>query len=190
MSEQPEGTVPGAETAADVNQQIIDQAAQQQYRQSLGDFETELQRRMNEANAAFQAQSDQITAQLRRMQDQVQALRAQAGPPEPVVVAKSLAQRVASIAAANPDLGGAHFAGVVDQANRLSEAVQAAADGKGPVDEAARLAHAVPSWFTRVHQRASGKHLEGFTEVLNEAERIAEGLAELVPAAAGIAAKL
>ena len=105
-----------------------------------------------------------------------------------LLLAKSLAQRVHSIASHNPDIHPAHFIGVKDQAARLHDATQAAVNGTGSVQEVVRLAQAVTSWFTRTHPRASGKVLEGTGAALDEAERILDGIAELEPALAGAGA--
>jgi hypothetical protein len=142
---------------------------------------------MTAASAAFESQQGQLTAQIAQLQAQLSAVRQQAGPPEVLLLAKAIAERVASVAAAHPDLGALHFAGVKDQASRLSEAVSAAVDGKGPVADAERLANSIGTWFTRTHPRTSGKFLEGSHSVLDEAERIIEGLGELAPVAAAIA---
>lgn len=186
-----EGTIPGAETAADTVGAMTTQAQQDAaFRAIIGDFEAQLAQKMAAAEAAFEAQRQQLGAQLKQMQAQVAAVRQQAGPPEPVLLAASLKERVANIATHHPDLGAAHFAGVVDQASRLNDAVKAAADGQGTPQEAIHLAQAVSTWFERSHPRISAKFLEGGAEVLNEAERIIAGIADVAPAVAAVASAL
>lgn len=183
----PEG-IPGADTAAPSLEEMAQQLADQKIRSVLSDYEREMADMMAKAQAAYQQQSAAITAQIAQLQGQLAAVRQQAGPPEPLLLANSLAGRVKSIAAANPDLGQLHFTGVIGQAERLAEAVTNAANGTGTVHEAELLTQAVTGWFTRTHPRASSKLLEGTHAALHELERIGEGLAELAPAAAAVAA--
>lgn len=185
MADNPE--VPGTGTAADSVSQMGESLSDAKVRSTLGEFERQLADMMAKAESAFAQQQQQLDAQRAQLAGQIAAVRAQAGPPEAIVLAQSLAQRVQSIADANPDIHPAHFIGVTGQAARLNEAVNAAADGSGPVAEAERLAHAVTTWFTRTHPRASSKFLEGMHAALDEAERILELLPELAPAAEAIA---
>lgn len=186
--EQPVTSVPGAETAAPTLDDMAQRLADEKIRQTLGDYEKQLADMMAKAETAFAQQQAQLDAQRAQLAGQIAAVRAQAGPPEAVTLAASLAQRVQSIANANPDISPVHFVGVVDQANRLNEAVQAAAKGDGTTAEVERLANAVVTWFTRSHPRASSKPLEMSHAVLDEAERIIEALPELAPVAEAIAA--
>lgn len=152
-------------------------------RAALSGFEQDLAAHMKAAEDAFQANQQTIDALTR----QLATVRAQAGPPVASLLADSLAQRVQSIAIANPDLGAAHFAGVISQTQSLAEAVKAVGDGSGDPGEVERIAHGVAAWFTRVHPRTSGKVLEGMHAALDEAERLVEELPQLAPAAAAIA---
>lgn len=186
--EQPVTTVGGAETAAPSVEEMAQQLADAKLRSTLGDYERQLADMMERAQSAFAQQQAQLDAQRAQLAGQIAAVRAQAGPPEAVTLSASLAQRVQSIANANPDISPVHFVGVVQQAQRLDEAVQAAAKGEGTPAEAERLANAVVTWFTRAHPRASSKPLEMAGAVLDEAERIIEKLPELAPAAEAIAA--
>ena len=181
-------TVAGAETAAPTVEEMAQKLADDKIRSTLGDYEQQLADMMAKAETAFAQQQAQLDAQRAQLAGQIAAVRAQAGPPEAVTLAASLAQRVKSIADANPDITPTHFLGVVDQAARLNEAAQAAAAGDGPAGEVERLANAVVTWFTRSHPRASSKPLEGMHAALDEAERILEKLPELAPAAEAIAA--
>lgn len=186
--EQPVPSVPGAETAAPTLDEMAQQLADAKLRSTLGDFEKQLADVMAKAEQSFAQQQAQLDAQRAQLAGQIAAVRAQAGPPAAVTLAASLAQRVQTIAASNPDISPLHFAGVTDQANRLNDAVQAAAKGDGTTAEVERLANAVVTWFTRSHPRVSSKPLEMSHAVLDEAERIIEALPELAPVAEAIAA--
>lgn len=186
--EQPDTTVAGAETAGPTVEQMAEQLADAKLRSTLGDWEKQLADTMAKASDAFAQQQATLKAQIAVLQGQLAAVRQQAGPPEAVVLSASLAQRVKSIASANPDISPVHFVGVVQQAERLDEAVKAAASGDGPTAEAERLANAVLTWFTRSHPRVSSKPLEMMHAALDEAERILEALPELAPAAEAITA--
>lgn len=174
---------PGTDAGASV-EEMADQLAQQKVRTAMSDFEQHLQDILGKSRAAFddqQAQIDHLTRQL-------QQVRQQAGPPDAVNLAKSLATRVQSLATAHPDLGQAHFAGVISQAGQLADMVQAIADGKeSATADAERTAGNIARWFTRTHPRLSAKVIEGWHEAVNEAERIVDALPELVPVASAIA---
>ena len=161
----------------------IEEMISARVRAALSDFEQDLAAHMAASQAAFEANQATIESLTR----QLATVRAQAGPPTGTLLAKSLATRVAAIAAANPDVPAEHFAGVISQAQSLAEATQAVADGKGDPGEVERLANGIGAWFTRVHPRSSGKVLEGMHAALDEAERILEELPKLAPAAAAIA---
>jgi hypothetical protein len=180
--------VSGAGTAAPTVEQMAQNLADEKIRSTLGEYEKQLADMMARAEAAFAQQQQQLDAQRTQLAGQIAAVRAQAGPPQAIILAESLAQRVKSIASANPDIHPLHFTGVTQQADRLHEAVKAAADGSGAVAEAERLANAVMTWFTRSHPRVSSKFLEGAGTALDEAERILEALPELAPVAEAIAA--
>src|SRR5215469_6521117 len=184
--EQPQTDVSGTGTSAETVDEMAQRLADAKIRSTLSDWEQQLNARMSEAAQAFTSQQESLQQQLQALQAQLAGLRQQAGPPEAQLVAESLAQRVQSIADANPDLGKLHFAGVADQAQRLAGAVRAVADGSGDPAEAERLAGAVASFYERAHPRKSGKFLEGYHEVLNEAERVLELLPDLAPAAGAI----
>jgi hypothetical protein len=186
--EQPVTNVAGADTAAPTVDEMARKLADEKIRSTLGEYEKQLADMMAKAETAFAQQQAQLDAQRAQLAGQIAAVRAQAGPPEAITLAAALAQRVKSIAAANPDIHPAHFLGVLGQAERLNDAVQAAHAGEGTVAEVERLANGVVQWFTRSHPRASSKFLEGAHEVLSEAERIVEALPELAPAAEAIAA--
>jgi hypothetical protein len=183
----PQTDVSGAGTAAPTVDEMAQNLAGTDVNSALSDFEKRLAKMMADAEAGFAQQQATLDAQRAQLAGQIAAVRAQAGPPEAIILAESLAQRVQSIAAANPDIHPLHFTGVTQQAARLNDAVKAAASGDGAVAEAERLANAVTQWFTRSHPRVSSKFLEGAHEVLSEAERILEALPELAPAAEAIA---
>lgn len=183
----PDG-IPGSDTAADSIAEMAKAIADQQIRSTLSDYEKQIAAMLAQAQQGFDSQKASFEAQIAGLTQQLAAVRAQAGPPEPLLLAESVAGRVKAIAAANPDLGRLHFAGVTDQADRLAAAVRAAADGSGTTHEAGMLAQSVASWFERAHPRVSGKLLEGAHAALEELERIAEGLGKLEPVAAAVAA--
>lgn len=176
------GQVQGADQTVDAGASI-EEIVSARVRAALSDFEQDLTAHMQAAQKAFDANQATIDSLTR----QLATVRAQAGPPTGTLLAKSLAQRVTAIAAANPDLPAEHFAGVISQAQSLAEATQAVADGKGDPAEVERLANGIGAWFSRVHPRTSGKVLEGMHAALDEAERILEELPKLAPAAAAIA---
>lgn len=183
-----DGVIPGADTSADSVEAMARSLADAQIRAALSDYEKRMAAMLADAQAAMSTQKSMFEQQAAALQSQLAAVRKQAGPPEPLLLAESLAQRVKSIATANPDLGKLHFAGVIGQAERLHEAVSAVADGTGTVHEAELLVQAVTGWFTRSHPRISGKFLEGAHAAVDELERIAEGIAELAPVVGAIAA--
>ena len=163
--------------------QTVQQMQEQAVRAAMSDYEAKLAAMMKAAedqNAAWARQFD-------LMQRQLATVKQQAGPPSAALLAASLATRVDSIAKSNPDLGAAHFSGVLGQAQLLADEVKAVAGGSGSPDRAEQLANGIVSWFTRAHPRVSGKVLEGAHAALDEAERIIDELPKLVPAAAAIA---
>lgn len=177
---------PGTDAGQSV-EQMADQMAQQKVRAAMSDFEQHLADILDRSRAAFddqQAQIDHLTRQL-------QQVRQQAGPPDAVNLARSLATRVQSLAIAHPDLGQVHFAGVLSQAGQLADMVQAIADGKeSATGDAERTAGNIARWFTRTHPRLSSRVIEGWHEAVSEAERIIDALPELVPVAAAVARAL
>jgi hypothetical protein len=164
--------------AGETVQQMQDAAV----RAAMSDYEAKLAEMM----AAADAQSAQFAKQFDLMQRQLATVRQQAGPPVAGLLADSLATRVKSIMIANPDLGAAHFSGVVGQAEVLAEEVKALAAGNGDAARVEQLANGIATWFTRAHPRISGKVLEGMHAALDEAERIVEELPNLVPVAAAL----
>jgi len=176
------GAVQAPDQGTDAGDNIAAMQAQA-VRAAMSDYEAKLAAMLAESerqNAAWKAQFD-------LMQRQLASVQQQAGPPVATLLAQSLATRVDSIAAANPDLAGAHFAGVRSQAQALADEVKAVAGGGGSAVRAEQLANGIAAWFTRAHPRVSGKALEGMHAALDEAERIVEELPKLVPAAAAIA---
>jgi hypothetical protein len=161
----------------------IDQIKQQAVRAAMSDFEKQLNETLANAQNAFASQQSQIDMLTR----QLATVRQQAGPPVAGLLAASLAQRVKSIAIANPDLGAGHFAGIISQTESLADEVGQLAGGSGgSQDRVEQLAASVEQWFNRVHARSSGKFLEGAGSALDEAERIVEELANMAPAAVGL----
>lgn len=154
----------------------------QAVRAAMSDYEAKLASMM----AAADAQAAQFAAQFDLMQRQLATVRQQAGPPVAGLLADSLATRVQTIANTHPDLGAAHFSGVLGQAQTLADEVRAVAAGAGDVHRVEQLAGGIGAWFTRVHPKISGKFLEGSHAALDEAERIIEELPNLVPAAAAL----
>src|SRR5215472_13342145 len=179
------GTATSAPTIDEMAAELA--AEKQKFQSTLSDYERQMNDMFSQASQAYSSQQATLAAQIAQLQGQLQAVKAQAGPPTALLLAQSLAQRVPAIASAHPDLGALHFAGVTDQAARLADAVQAVTDGSGTVQEATHLAQAIGSWFTRSHPRASCKVLEGAHAALDEAERIIEELPSLVPAVTAIA---
>lgn len=179
------GAVQAPDQGTDAGENI--KAMQDQaVRAAMSDYEAKL--------SAMIAQSEQQNAewakQFGMMQRQLATVQQQAGPPVATLLATSLAGRVASIARANPDLGAAHFSGVLSQAQTLADEVKDLAAGNGDENRVEQLAGGIVSWFTRVHPRTSGKVLEGSHAALDEAERIVEELPKLAPVAAAIGSAL
>lgn len=155
----------------------------QAVRAAMSDYEAKLNAMLAQADA----QSAAFAKQFDLMQRQLATVRQQAGPPVAGLLANSLATRIQSIAIANPDLGAAHFSGVLGQAQTLADEVSAVAAGNGDTNRVEQLANGIGQWFTRVHPKVSGKFLEGAAAALDEAERIVDELPNLVPAVAAIA---
>lgn len=163
---------------------ILEQMKQGAVRAALGQFEQELAAMMAKAKANAESQTSALQAQVEALTRQLASVRAQAGPPEALQLANSLATRAHSIAIANPDLGAAHFAGVVSQAQSLADQVKAISEGtSADVTAATNTAHGIAAWFARVHPRTSQKVLEGSHAAMDELERIAELLPDLAPVA-------
>jgi hypothetical protein len=178
------GQVQNADQSVDAGETVAEMQAAA-VRAAMSDYEAKLAAMMKAADeqaAAFAQQFDQMRRQL-------QTVQAQAGPPTATLLAASLATRVQSIAAANPDLGAAHFSGVLGQAQTLADEVKDLAAGSGDEHRVEQLANGITQWFTRVHPRASGKFLEGAGAALDEAERIVEELPKLVAPVAGVLVK-
>jgi hypothetical protein len=157
---------------------------EQAVRAAMSDYEARLAEMIAESekqNAAWKQQFDLMARQLASVQQQ-------AGPPVAALLAQSLATRVDSIAKANPDLGAAHFSGVLSQTATLADEVKNLAAGKGDANRVEQLANGVAAWFTRVHPRMSAKALEGMHAALDEAERIVEELPKLAGTVTAIAA--
>jgi hypothetical protein len=163
----------------------IDAIRSQAVRAAMSDYEAKLTAMMDQAEAQNAAWAKQFDL----MQRQLATVQQQAGPPVAGLLANSLAQRVKSIAIANPDLGMKHFAGIISQTESLADEVKQFASGAGDQDRIERLAAGVEQWFTRVHKRTSGKFLEGADSALDEAERIVEELPNLIPVAGTALAK-
>lgn len=151
-------------------------------RASMSDYEAKLAAMMKAADEQQAAWAKQFDL----MQRQLATVQQQAGPPVAHLLAQSLATRVKSIAAANPDLAAQHFSGVISQTETLADEVKSLAAGNGDAGRVEQLANGILSWFNRVHPRASGKFLEGAHAAIDEAERIIEELPKLAPAAAAI----
>src|ERR1700677_4361985 len=90
-------------------------------RAAMSDYEKQLKDMM----AAAEAQNAQWAKQFSLMQRQRATVQAQAGPTVSALLAQSLPQRVKSIAIANPDLGMAHFSGIIGQTETLADEVKA-----------------------------------------------------------------
>lgn len=176
------GAVQAPDQSVDAGDQIK-QMQDQAVRAAMSDYEAKLAQMM----AAAEQQNAAWSKQFDLMQRQLASVQQQAGPPVAQLLADSLATRIDSIAKSHPDLGAAHFTGVLSQAQTLAAEVSDLAAGKGDPARVEQLAGGVASWFTRVHPRASGKVLEGMHAALDEAERIVEELPKLIPVATAIA---
>jgi hypothetical protein len=154
---------------------VIERIRQQVTRDVLLPMETKIQAMMD----AAQAQQDQLRGQIEALQGQLQATRAQVGPPAATLYATSVAQRVRSVAAANPDLGQAHFAPAVAAADKLAAVSADVTAGKAEVSDLAAAAAPVQQWFTT----RRGRFVEGADTVLAELGHLAEETAKLAAAA-------
>jgi hypothetical protein len=179
------GAVQQPDQGTDAGENIAAMQAQA-VRAAMSDYEARLQAMIAES----EKQNAEWAKQFGLMQRQLATVQQQAGPPVASLLADSLATRVASIAVANPDLGAAHFSGVLGQAQTLAAEVKDVAAGNGNPDRVEQLAAGITSWFSRVHPRATGKVLEGTHAALDEAERIVEELPKLIPAVTAIASAL
>ena len=179
------GAVQAPDQGTDAGE-TVEQMQATAVRAAMSDYEQKLKDMMD----AAEKQNAQWQQQFAAMSRQLASVQQQAGPPVATLLADSLATRVASIAAANPDLGAQHFSGVLSQAQTLAAEVKDVAAGQGDPHRVEQLAAGIASWFGRVHPRATGKVLEGMHAALDEAERIVEELPKLAPAAAAIASAL
>jgi hypothetical protein len=177
------GAVQAPDQGTDAGESV--QAMQDQaVRAAMSDYEAKLKKMM----AAAEQQNAAWSKQFDLMQRQLATVQQQAGPPVASLLAASLATRVDSIAKSNPDLGAAHFIGVLSQAQSLASEVSDLSGGSGgDAGRAEQLANGIIAWFERVHPKSSGKFLEGAHAAIDEAERIVEELPKLVPAAVAIA---
>jgi hypothetical protein len=145
---------------------VLEQIRQQVTREVLLPMETKIQAMMD----AAAAQQDTLRAQIEQLQAQLTATRAQVGPPAATLYAKSVAQRVRSIAAMHADQGAAHFASVIEAADKLGDAAAEVAKGAAGPDVLDQLAAPVEKWFSS----RRGRHLEGSGTVLAELGHLAE----------------
>jgi hypothetical protein len=172
----------GAADASESVEEMAQRLASQQIRQAMSEYE----QRLGDLLEASKKQFDNQSQQLQLLQQQLAATRLQAGPPMAVTLANSVQQRLATIASTNPDRGPGHWAGVVDQGNRLADAIKEAAGSDSPgtaINEAALLSHGIAQFLTRVTKQVSGKPVEGSDVLLDELERLADAVHELEPAA-------
>jgi hypothetical protein len=175
------GDVVQPDTGTDAGETIA-QMQDAAVRAAMSDYEAKLAAMMKAADE----QSATFAKQFDLMQRQLATVRQQAGPPVAGLLADSLATRIQTLAQTHPDLGAAHFSGVLSQAQTLAEEVKALAAGNGDAHRVEQLANGIGAWFTRVHPKMSAKFLEGSHAALDEAERIIEELPNLVPAAAAL----
>lgn len=174
-----------AGSAADATESIEAMAsrlADQRLQAAMSDYETQMAQILKQS----QDQAAQFGAQIAVMQRQLSTVRAQAGPPDSMNLATAIRTRLASIAAANPDRGPGHWSAVVDQGNRLYEAVKAAVAAEDPHDEvteAGTLAGGIAKFLTKTTRQVSARPVEGADVILDEIERLGESFAELQPAA-------
>jgi hypothetical protein len=161
----------------------IEQIKQAAVRAALTEFEQQLAAQMAASQAQHTAAQDQIQA----LMAQLQRVRAQAGPPMVVLLGDAISQRLHSIAAAQPNFGGAHWAGVLSQADRLAEVAHGLAEGAEGVSFAqlGTLAAGVVKFLTRIHPRVSSAPLEGADVALDELERLEEAADDLAAQAPG-----
>jgi hypothetical protein len=127
---------------------------------------------------AAQAQQDQLMAQIAQLQGQLSATQAKVGPPSFKLYADSVAQRVRSIATANPNLGANHFVPVIDAADQLAAAAKDVAAGKADPGELARLSAPVERFFAR-----HPSFIEGGGTLVSELGHLADEAAKIAVAA-------
>jgi uncharacterized phage infection (PIP) family protein YhgE len=171
-------SVPYSEAAAQSVGQVVDTetsqatdagATMEQIRQQVTrDVLLPMETRINEMMDAAKAQQDTLQAQIAQLQAQLKATQAQVGPPAFTLYANSAAQRVRSLAAANPALAPA-FAPVVDAADKLAAGAKAVADGSADSGTLEKLAAPVERFFTR-----QAPHVEGASTVVAELGHLAE----------------
>lgn len=157
----------------------MEQIRQQVQREVLLPMETKIQEMMDAAKAqqaTLLAQIEAQQAQMLQLQNRLTATQAQVGPPSATVYAASVAQRVRSIAAANPDLGGQHFAQVISWADAIADKGKEVAKGAAEPGELEKLAAPVEKFFSR-------SRVEGAGTVVAEIAHMAEELAKLAAVA-------
>lgn len=150
----------------------IEAIRQQVQREVLLPMETKIDEMMK----AAQAQQDELIKQIAQLQARLTATQAQVGPPAATLYAASVGQRVRSIAAANPDLGSAHFAQVIAAADAIADKGKEVAKGAAEPAELEKLAAPVEKFFSR-------SRVEGAGTVVAELGHMAEELAKLAAAA-------
>ena len=124
---------------------FVEQVRAQVTREVLLPMETQINAMMK----AAQDQQDALLKQITALQGQLSATQAKVGPPAFRLYADSVAQRVRSLAAANPNLGRDHFAPVIEKADELAAAARDVAGGKAGADVLEKLASPIERFFTR-----------------------------------------
>jgi hypothetical protein len=162
-----------AETGTDAGA-VLDKVREQVTREVLVPMETKIDAMMK----AAQAQQDTLMAQIKMLQGQLTATQAKVGPPAVQLYATSAAQRVRSIAAANPNLGQNHFAGVIEQADQLAVAAKDVAAGKADPGELGKLAAPVERFFA-----SHPSFIEGGGTLVSELGHLADEAAKIAVAA-------
>lgn len=146
----------------------IDQIRAQVTRDVLLPMESKIEEMM----AAAKSQQDALQKQVAQLQAQLSTTQAQVGPPAYQLYADSLAQRVKSMQASNPQ---ADLAPAIQTAAKLSAAAKDVAGGKADASALARLSAPLEAHFARVvpHLEGSGTVLAELAHLAAEAAKIA-----------------
>jgi hypothetical protein len=127
----------------------IDQIREQVTREVLLPMEKQIQQMMDGIKADQDARQQALEAQIAQLTAQLKSAQAEIGPPAFLRYADSAAQRVRSIAAANPNLGQGHFAAVTAAADALAAKARDVAEGNAPAADLEKAAAPVERFFAR-----------------------------------------
>lgn len=123
--------------------------------------------------ALIKAQSEQLEAlqsQVGVMQKQAEEAQAVVGGPPVIRYAQAVAEKIAALKAAHPDLGAGHFDVPAAAADELVTAATDLSKNGGASDAVESAAGKLDRWLTRTHWRTGRKFID-FSALADDAER-------------------